>query len=332
MSAPSSLPTTLPSAAAVPQAGVRTAFSPGAGAVASPGTGAASSPGERTAASPEGRTRRSPLAGIATMIASGTANQVGAAAGAHAFPTIGPAGVVAVRQFVAAAVLFPIARPPLRRFTWAQWWPTLLLGTVFAAMNLCLYVAIERIGLGLAVTLEFLGPLAVALAGSRGRRDLLCALGAGIGVYVLVLPGPSSDYVGLGLALAAAGCWASYILLNRLVGTRLPGLQAPATAALVAALANVPVAAALLAQGRFTGAALLYAGLAGLLSSVVPYAADLVVLRHVSARFFGVFMSVNPVLAALCGTLLLGQALAPNEWLGIAVIVVVNAVAVAAKE
>src|SRR3954467_8796768 len=110
--------------------------------------------------------RRATAAGVAVMVFSGASNQVGAAVGAHAFPAIGPAGVVAVRQFVAAAVLLPVARPNFRRFTWAQWWPTLLLGLVFATMNISLYTAIDRIGLGLAVTLEFLGPLAVALCGS----------------------------------------------------------------------------------------------------------------------------------------------------------------------
>jgi inner membrane transporter RhtA len=169
--------------------------------------------------------RGSLLAGVATMIGSGTSNQVGAAVGAHAFGAIGPAGVVAVRQFVAVAVLLPVARPNVRRFTWSQWWPTLLLGVVFAVMNLSLYTAVDRIGLGLAVTLEFLGPLGVALAGSRTWLDLCCAAGACLGVYILVLPGPTSDYLGLGLALLAALCWAAYILLNQLLGTRLPGLQ-----------------------------------------------------------------------------------------------------------
>ena len=93
-------------------------------------------------------------------------------------------------------------------------------------MNICLYVAIDRIGLGLAVTLEFLGPLAVALLSSRSRWDLICWLSAGLGVYVLVMPGPSSDFVGVAIALAAATCWAAYILLNRAGGQRLPGLQA----------------------------------------------------------------------------------------------------------
>jgi inner membrane transporter RhtA len=270
--------------------------------------------------------RSSRFAGVATMLGSATSTQVGAAAGAHAFAAIGPAGVVAVRQFVAAAVLLPLARPNLRRFTWAQWWPTLLLAAAFAVMNLSLYSAIDRIGLGLAVTLEVLGPLAVALAGSRTRLDLLCAVGAGVGVYVLVLPGSASDYAGIGLGLLAATCWASYILLNRLLGTRLPGVQAPAAATAVSAVAYLPVAATLAAQGRLGGAALGYAAAAGVLSSVIPYAADLIALRRVPARLFGMFMSVHPVLAALAGLVLLSQALRAHECAGIAIVICVLAV------
>ncbi len=268
------------------------------------------------------------LPGIATMLGSGATNQVGAAVGAHAFPAIGPAGVVAVRQFVAAAVLLPVARPDFRRFTRAQWWPTIALGLVFATMNLSLYTAVDRIGLGLAVTLEFLGPLGVAIGQSRTRRDLLYAVAACAGVYVLVLPGPASDYLGLGLAVLAAACWASYILLNRLLGTRLPGLQAPAAATSVSALLYVPVAVTLAGQGRFTGAALVYAIGAGVFSSAVPYAADLIVLRRVPAHFFGVFMSVNPVLAALAGLVILSQRPALHEWAGILIVVATNALMV----
>jgi inner membrane transporter RhtA len=269
------------------------------------------------------------LRGIATMLGSALANQVGAAVGAHAFGTIGPAGVVAVRQVVAAAVLLPVARPPVRRMTRAQWWPVLLLALVFGCMNLALYTAIDRIGLGLAVTLEFLGPLGVALAGSRSVRDLLIALAVAAGVYVLVLPGPSSDYLGLALGLLSAGCWAGYILLNRIAGARLPGLQAPAVATTLCALAYLPVVVVLSAHGRLGGAALAEALTAGVLCSVVPYAADLTALRYVPARFFGVFMSAHPVLAALVGVLLLHQLLALHEWAGIAVVVLANAAAVA---
>lgn len=268
---------------------------------------------------------RSRWFGVTTMLTGATSNQVGAAIGAHAFDAIGPVGVVAVRQVVAAAVLLPVARPPVRRMTWAQWWPTLLLAGVFAGMNLALYTAIDRIGLGLAVTLEFLGPLAVALAASRTRGDLLTAAAAAAGVYVLVLPGPSSDYLGLALGVAAGACWAAYIVLNRMLGARLPGLQAPATAAAVSTLAFLPVLVLLVAGGRLGGLPLLYATAAGVLASVVPYAADLTALRHVPPRFFGVFMSIHPVLAALAGLVLLGQVLALREWVGIGMVVAANA-------
>jgi inner membrane transporter RhtA len=266
------------------------------------------------------------------MAGSALSNQVGAAVGAHAFAAVGPAGVVAVRQWVAAAALLPVARPPLRSMSWSQWWPVLLLAGVFGCMNLSLYTAIDRIGLALAVTLEFLGPLAVALAASRSRRDLLIAVAATAGVYVLVLPGPSSDAVGIGLGLLAAACWAAYILLNRVAGARLPGLQAPAVASALCALAFLPVVALLAVQGRFGWESLGYAVAAGLLASAVPYAADLVALRSVPPRAFGVFMSVHPVMAALAGMVLLGQHLGAHEWTGIVVVVLANGVAAATRE
>ena len=281
---------------------------------------------EQRAATAPGRGSR--IAGLAMMVGSAASNQTGAAVGAHAFDAIGPPGVVAARQFVATAVLLPVVRPDLRRFTWAQWWPTVLLGVVFVAMNLALYTAVDRIGLGLAVTLEFLGPLAVALAGSRSRFDLLCATGAGAGVYVLVLPSAGSDWVGIGCGLLAACCWASYILLNRLLGQRLPGLQATAAATTVAAVLSTPIMVMLIVQGRLTGTALLYATVAGVLASVIPYAGDLIALRRVPTRYFGVVMSVHPVCAALAGLILLGQVLSLHEWIGIAVVVAVNVVAV----
>lgn len=262
------------------------------------------------------------------MTGSGASNQFGAGIGALAFPALGPAGVVAVRQLVAAAVLVPAARPPLHRFTWGQWWPVLLLGAATALMNICLYVAIQRIGLGLAVTLEFLGPLAVALLGSRGRWELACGLFAGLGVYVLVLPGPGSDYAGIAIAITGAACWAGYIVLNRVAGQRLPGLQAPAAAAVVSLAFYAPAVVVLVRQGAFAGPWLLCAAAAGILCSVVPYAADLVALRHIPAAFFGVFMSINPILAALSGTVVLGQALVLHEWLGMGMIVATNAAAI----
>ncbi|MEU9618270.1 MULTISPECIES: EamA family transporter [unclassified Streptomyces] len=282
-------------------------------------------PIEARAAAP---TRAPRWSGMMLMLGSGLSNQAGASVAALAFPVLGPVGVVAVRQWVAAAVLLSVGRPRLRAFTGAQWRPVLGLAAVFATMNLTLYTAIDRIGLGLAVTLEFVGPLTVALASSRRRTDVACAVAVAAAVVVLTRPRPSTDYLGIGLALLAAACWGSYILLNRTVGERLPGLQGSAAAAGVSGLFHLPVGVAVLWLHPPTPTALWCALAAGVLSSAVPFLADLLALRRVPAHFFGVFMSVNPVFAALAGTLVLGQRLEPASWLAIAVIVTANGVAV----
>ncbi|MEW1825866.1 EamA family transporter [Streptomyces sp. NPDC088196] len=268
------------------------------------------------------------LAGVATMAGSGLSNQIGAAIGSLAFPVIGPVGVVAVRQYVAAVVLFAVGRPRLREFGWRQWWPVLLLAVVFGTMNLSLYTAIDRVGLGLAVTLEFLGPLSIALAATRRRVDACCALIAVAGVVTLMRPRPSADYLGMGLGLLAAVCWASYILLNRTVGRRIPGAQGSATAAGVSALMFLPVGIVVAVRHPPTLTAAACAVAAGVLSSAVPYLADLFTLRRVPAPAFGLFMSVNPVLAAVVGWIGLGQRLGWAEWAGIGAVVAANALSI----
>jgi inner membrane transporter RhtA len=262
------------------------------------------------------------------MLGSGLSNQVGASVAALAFPVIGPVGVVAIRQWMAAAVLLAIGRPRLRSFAARQWRVVLALAAVFAVMNVSLYTAIDRIGLGLAVTLEFLGPLAVALLGSRRLLDLLCALAAAPAVVLLTRPEATTDYLGVGLGLLAAVCWACYILLNRVVGRELPGATGSAAAAGVSGLVYVPVGVVVLWHHPPTLTAAAYALVAGVLSSAVPFLVDLLTLRRVPAQFFGVFMSVNPVLAALVGLVVLDQHLGRLDWLAIAVIVTANAVAI----
>jgi inner membrane transporter RhtA len=274
--------------------------------------------------------QRDRLTGVALMTGSAASNQLGAATAALAFPVLGPAGVVAVRQWVAGAILLTTVRPRFTSFTRAQWRPVLALALIFAIMNLSLYLAIDRIGLGLAVTLEFLGPLSVALLAARRVVDLGCALVAGTAVVVLARPQPSTDYAGIGLAVLAAACWAGYILVNRVVGARLPGSQGPAAAASLSALLYVPVGIWVLTSHPVTVVALGRAATAGLLCSAVPMVADLLALRRVPARFFGVFMSVNPVFAALTGLVVLGQSLAVADWIAIAAIVTANAVSVSA--
>jgi inner membrane transporter RhtA len=228
-------------------------------------------------------------------------------------------------------VLLAVGRPRLRSFTRRQWEPVLLLAVVFGVVNLSLYTAIDRIGLGLAVTLEFLGPLTIALAGSRRRVDLGCAVLAVAGVAALMRPRPTADYLGMGLALLAAACWAAYILLNRSIGQRIPGAQGTAAAAGLSALVYLPVGAGVMVHHAPSAGAFGAAVAAGILSSALPFLADLFTLRRVPAEAFGLFMSVNPVFAAAVGVLVLGQQLDVTAWLSIVAIIAANAISILVK-
>ncbi|MBT2499523.1 EamA family transporter [Agromyces sp. ISL-38] len=256
--------------------------------------------------------------------------QIGAAIGATIFPLVGPAGVVALRQAVAAIALIAVARPRLRGLRWSTVRPAILLGLVLVVMNLTLYGAVERIGLGLAVTLEFLGPLAVALLGSRRRFDLVCAALAGVGVVLLTGTVPGLDVVGILLGLAAAAAWAAYILLSQRAGRSLPGIQGTAIASLVAAILTSPILVIVLV-GLDPHELLRVAvvGLAaGILSSAIPYSIDLLVLRRLPRQLFGVLQSVHPAAAAVAGLVVLGQTLGAWQIAGLVLITAGNAIAV----
>jgi inner membrane transporter RhtA len=271
-------------------------------------------------------------AGIALMTGAATSVQFGAALAAQAFPVLGPAGVVAIRQWVASVVLLVTVRPPVKTFTRQQWRPVLALALVYAVMNISLYVAIQRIGLGLAVTLEFLGPLSVALLASRRAIDLGCAIVAGAAVVVLGRPTPTTDYLGIGIALLAAAGWAGYIMGNRAIAGRFAvPAQGTAVAGSLSALLYLPVGIWVLAIDDVNAVALARAVAAGLLCSVVPMLTDAQALRRVPARFYGVFMSINPVLAAVIGLIALHQSLGSADWLAIAAIVTANVVSIAAR-
>lgn len=276
-------------------------------------------------AAPAGEARVDRI-GFALMLLSGGSAQSGAAVAALGFPALGPVGVVAIRQWVAAVAMLAVARPRLRDWTVREWRPVLALALVFVVINVSLYTAVDRVGLGLAVTLEFLGPLSVALASSRRRVDIGCALAAATGVVVLTRPQPTTDYVGIALAFVAAACWAAYIMVNRTVGRRVPGPAGPAVAQTVSALVYIPLGVLALVHGHPTWGAVGAAASAGVLCSAVPFLADVAALRRVPARFFGVFMSVSPVFAAAAGWVVLGQGLAWSAWLAIGVIVGANVV------
>lgn len=278
------------------------------------------------------RTATNGTSGINVLIAGASSQQFGAAVGASLFPVLGPVGVIAVRQLVMAAVHLPLGRPPLRKLSGPQWGLGIALGMVMGMMNLTLYLSIERIGLGLAVTLEFLGPLALALIASRRAINAVCALAAGGGVFVLAGPQTSNDLAGIALGLAAAACWAGYILVNRAAGASLPGLQASAIAAAVSALIFVPLAAFVVDFDAVTPAVLGLGVLAGVLSSALPYAADIFVLRRMPAGLYALMVSVNPVLAALAGFILLAELLTMLELAAVVLITFANVVAVIARQ
>jgi inner membrane transporter RhtA len=252
--------------------------------------------------------------------------QLGAAGATTLFDEVGPGGTVLLRVGLAAAVLVALWRPALGGHSPLEWRLVALFGISLAGMNFSFYEALDRIPLGIAVTLEFVGPLGVAIAGSRRRLDLAWVGLAGAGI-LLLSPGvgESLDLAGAGLALLAGSFWAAYILLSARVGRAFPGGNGLALAMLIAALGLIPVGIAdggaeLLAPG------VLAVGLAvGLLSSAIPYSLELEALRRLPERSFGVLMSLEPAVAALVGLIALGQDLEAAEVLAIALVVIASA-------
>lgn len=246
--------------------------------------------------------------------------QLGSALAKHLFGAVGDFGAVALRLFFAATVLMLFWRPSLRldRRTWTV---VVVYGVVLGTMNLCFYQSLSRIPLGIAVTTEFLGPLGVALAGSRRWLDALWAVLAGGGVLLLTEGGGAVDLVGVLFALAAGVCWGLYILAGAALGRHTSEGDGLALAMAVAALITVPVGVAdagtALARPWVLGLGL---GVA-VLSSVLPYSLDLEALRKIPPRVFGILMSLEPAVAALTGLIVLGEALRWSQWLAVLCVV-----------
>jgi inner membrane transporter RhtA len=189
-------------------------------------------------------------------------------------------------------------------------------------MNLCIYEAMDRIPLGIAVTIEFWGPLAVAVIGSRRTLDLLWVALAAAGIVLLADPGGSLDTAGVAFAFAAGGLWVGYILLSVRVGAVYPGGTGLAIAMVFGALVTLPFG---VGPDLFAPEMLAAGAAVALASSVIPYSLELEALRRLPARVFGVLMSLEPAVAALAGLVVLGQALALDEWAAIALVVVASA-------
>jgi inner membrane transporter RhtA len=247
--------------------------------------------------------------------------QVGSALAKGLFAELGPGGTVLLRVVFAALVIAALSRPSLRGHAAADLRLVALFGVVLAGMNLCFYLAIERIPLGVAVTLEFVGPLGVAVAGSRRAVDALWVVLAGAGVVLLGGAGAADDPAGVALALLAGAFWAGYILVSARVGRRFERSTGLALAMGFGAVLLLPVGT-LDAGAALLEPALVAAGAGvALLSSAIPYTLELEALRRLPARVFGVLMSTEPAVAALAGLVVLGERLSGRDWIAIGLVV-----------
>ncbi|HLH46604.1 MAG TPA: EamA family transporter [Acidimicrobiales bacterium] len=294
---------------------------------------------------PASRRGRAPAPAGLLVIGSAVSVQIGAAIAIHLFHRISAAGAVTLRLVFAAALLVAFVHPRLggrlrrrpERLGAAAERPApgrrdlavaVTFGVVLAAMNLSFYESLARVPLGVAVTVEFAGPLAVTIAGSRRRLDLLWAVLAGAGVFLLAGGGLFSahqpDLVGLGLALLAGAFWAAYIVLSKQTGQRFPGSSGLAVAMVVAAVCILPVGLAS-AGGRLFAPGVLGMGVGvALLSSALPYSLEMAALRRVSARAFGILVSIDPAVATVAGLAVLGQHLTATAAGAVVLVVAAN--------
>jgi inner membrane transporter RhtA len=259
------------------------------------------------------------LLGIASV-------QFGAALAKGLFDELGVGGTVFLRVLFAALVLMAIWRPTLRGRGRHDLLLVAVFGLVLAGMNLAFYSSLDRIPLGAAVTFEFVGPLGVAVAGSRRPLDLVWVALAAAGILLLSDLGAGGlDGLGIALALLAGALWAAYILLSARIGQRYDGADGLALAMVVGAAALVPVGVAE-GGGELLVPWILAAGLAvAVLSSALPYALEMEALRRMPTGVFGVLMSLEPGMAALAGYVLLGEGLVAREIVAIMLVVAASA-------
>ncbi|SFR28831.1 inner membrane transporter RhtA [Lentzea waywayandensis] len=256
------------------------------------------------------------LAGIVSV-------QVGAAFAKQLFTVAGAAGTVTLRLLMAALVLVVIWRPSLRldRRTLVT---VATYGAVLAAMNLCFYAALARIPLGAAVTIEFLGPLAVAVAGSRRWLDGVWVLLAGTGVVLLTRVQGGLLWTGVLFALAAGACWAAYILVTAKLGSQTTDGKGLALAMVVGSAIALPFGIGSAGTAMLDPVVLAAGFAVALMSSVIPYSLELEALRRMPPRVFGILMSMEPAVAAVAGLVLLGEHLAPAQWVAVCCVVIAS--------
>ncbi|MBB5749753.1 DMT family transporter [Micrococcus sp. TA1] len=267
--------------------------------------------------------------GVVLVIGACVSLQFGAAVAVQLFPVLGPWGVTTLRLGLAAVVLLGLVRPRIRSWTRAQWTAVVLFGISMGAMNGVFYAAIDRIPLGVAVSIEFLGPLVLAALLARRWVDGLWVAVALAGMALLAVDSASGDEaldpVGVLFALVAGAFWMAYILTSKRVGALVPGSGGLAVALVVATAVVAPLGVPG-AAGAFADPALLGLGLlVALLSSVVPYSLELNALRRLPPAVFSILLSLEPAFAALFGWLLLGQESGLLRTLAIVLVVAASA-------
>jgi inner membrane transporter RhtA len=250
--------------------------------------------------------------------------QLGAGIAKNLFDDAAPTTLVWLRLATSAVVLAAVVRPSLRGRTAYDWRVAMAFGVTLGTMNWAIYQSFARIPLGIAVTIEFLGPLGLAVAGSRRARDLTWAVLAAVGVTLLGLERGHLTWAGVGFALLAAGMWAAYILLSAATGRRWAGLDGLTVASVVATVLLTPFLLVWSGRGLGTSHVLLAGALVGLLSSVVPYSCEMTALRTIRPSLFGILMSIEPAAAALVGIVVVHEFLTTVQWLALVCVVVAS--------
>ncbi|MBX3067830.1 MAG: EamA family transporter [Microbacteriaceae bacterium] len=260
-------------------------------------------------------------AGATSLIAAELSIGFGSSLAGILIPIVGSVVVVAARQLVTVLILLPTVRPRLTGKSFKSLLPVIGLGVVLATMNLSFYESLGRIGLGLAVTIEFFGPLSIALLTSRRFLDFLCVAAVGLGVYLLADGEKHLDLIGVILAIVAGASWACYILLAKTVARRFKGLEGLSMASVISLAILAPAALALIdwSQLNWWVIGLLLA--TGILCSAIPYSLDAFILRRITARLYSIILSTAPAIAALFGWLVLGQQL---TWLQVFAVILVT--------
>ncbi|MDH2430234.1 EamA family transporter [Sphaerisporangium sp. TRM90804] len=252
--------------------------------------------------------------------------QVGAGLAKNLFATLPPSAVVFLRIAAGAIIIGLVARPRLRGLTRHDLLVSAGFGLTLGLMNLFFYESLARMPIGICVTIEFIGPLGVAVAASRRRVDLLWAVLAAAGILLLAPWGGSDrlSWVGMGFAALAGLCWAGYIVMSAAAGSRFPGAAGLSLAMIVAMALVAPLGVASGGAGLLDPQTLLIGVGVGLLSSVIPYSLELEALRRMPKRVFGILMSLEPAAAALVGLIILGELLNAREWAAICCVVVAS--------